>query len=327
MKKTLEELNVIDNFMFNELIMQEDAEKSKQFCRIILEPVLNRKIRNIEIFSQKIFQGTDTSKHGIQIDAYIKETVEADGEIISDVNVSVVPNIYLVEPNTYKASYKEYREGAGIHDAAENNEKTEKINSIKGEIIDTTMEARRSRYYHSLVDSHIFETGKPYSELPNVIIIMILPYDPFGLDRMMYTIENRCIEEPEMDYHDGAKTIYLYTRGRKNIPRKSLKDMLLFVEKSTSENAISSELSDVMEMMDSIKHNAKIGVKYMHTLERERAIRDAGYDNGYDNGYDEGKLLGKLLAYTEMGLSMDDISKRISLPVDEVKKMLEDNRK
>ena len=99
--------------------------------------------------------------------------------------------------------------------------------------------------------------------------------------------------------------------------------MLSFVEKSTSENAISSELSDVMEMMDSIKHNAKIGVKYMHTLERERAIRDAGYDNGYD----EGKLFGKLLAYTEMGLSLDDISKRISLPVDEVKKMLEDNRK
>ena len=95
--------------------------------------------------------------------------------------------------------------------------------------------------------------------------------------------------------------------------------MLSFVEKSTSENATSSELSDVMEMMDSIKHNAKIGVKYMHTLERERAIRDAGYD--------EGKLFGKLLAYTEMGLSMDDISKRISLPVDEVKKMLEDNRK
>ena len=44
-------------------------------------------------------------------------------------------------------------------------------------------------------------------------MIFICNYDLFGYDRVWYTIKNRCLEETEMDYEDGAVTLVLYTRG------------------------------------------------------------------------------------------------------------------
>ena len=267
MIKKLEELNAIDNFMFNELVMQEDEEKSKQFCRTLLEPILNRKIRDIEIVPQKVYQGTDTDRHGIMLDAYVKETVNADGVTVSDVKLNIVPNIFVLEPNNYMSKYNEYLPA-------------DKENAYR----EVLLEAKRNRYYHSITDSHIFKSGSDYSKLPNVIVIMILTHDPFGLNRMVYTIENHCVEEPDMEYRDGAKTIYLYTRGTKEIPSQSLKNMLSFLEESSSENATDTGLMDVKNMMDTIKHDHKIGVKYMHTLERERAIRREGEIEGEAKG-------------------------------------------
>ena len=50
-RKPLEELNAFDGFMFNELMNQEDREQAKDFCRTILEPIVNRKIGKIEVLS------------------------------------------------------------------------------------------------------------------------------------------------------------------------------------------------------------------------------------------------------------------------------------
>ena len=63
------------------------------------------------------------------------------------------------------------------------------------------------RYYHSLVDTQLLSTGSGYENLPKVVIIIILPYDPFDKDRMVYTIENHCTEDPTIPYNDGAKKI------------------------------------------------------------------------------------------------------------------------
>ena len=38
-RRSIEELNVLDNFMFNELAMQEDREAAKTFFRIMLERI------------------------------------------------------------------------------------------------------------------------------------------------------------------------------------------------------------------------------------------------------------------------------------------------
>lgn len=54
-----------------------------------------------------------------------------------------------------------------------------------------------------------------FSKLPNLYVIMILPYDPFGKGYMMYRIQSMCREVPELDYPDGLMYIYFNTRGIK----------------------------------------------------------------------------------------------------------------
>lgn len=73
------------------------------------------------------------------------------------------------------------------------------------------------RYYHGLIDTQLLDSGIEYDKLPNVVIIIILPYDPFGKNRMVYTIQNQCVEDAAVPYNDGAKKIFLYTKGTEGI--------------------------------------------------------------------------------------------------------------
>ena len=43
--------------------------------------------------------------------------------------------------------------------------------------------------------------------------IWILPYDPFGNDRIIYTVKNKVEENNQIVYNDGVTKIYLYTKG------------------------------------------------------------------------------------------------------------------
>ena len=47
----------------------------------------------------------------------------------------------------------------------------------------------------------------------NVWVIFITSFDPFSKNRMVYTIRNLCEEDPEMEYDDGARTIFLNVKG------------------------------------------------------------------------------------------------------------------
>ena len=51
---------------------------------------------------------------------------------------------------------------------------------------------RRIRFYHSKIDSISLASGTGYEELKKVYVILIMPFDPFGENHMIYTIRNRC---------------------------------------------------------------------------------------------------------------------------------------
>lgn len=90
-------------------------------------------------------------------------------------------------------------------------------------------ESKRAGYYHSLIDSKLLKSGADYEILQNVVVIIILPYDPFGEEWMVYTIKSKCEESPEMEYDDGNTTIYLYTKrktGKTENDRKFRKEGL-----------------------------------------------------------------------------------------------------
>ena len=48
---------------------------------------------------------------------------------------------------------------------------------------------------------------------------------------MIYTIRNQCGENSELPYDDGARTIFLYTKGKKDRDNKLLRKQLEELQK------------------------------------------------------------------------------------------------
>ena len=244
-KRKLEALNLINDFLFQELISQEgDGE---EFARILLSTILGKRIRKVKVVAQKNILGIDTDKHGIRMDTYIEDiSDEPDMELI---DAEVVPDIYDVEPNN----------------------KYEKESLPK-----------RMRYYHGLIDTQLLASGGDYKRLQNVIIIIILPYDPFGKNRMVYTIRNQCLEDTTIPYDDGAKKIFLYTKGEEGNPSQELKDMLKYIENTTQNNITNQDIESIHKLVEKIKRKREVGINYMKSWEHDQWMRDEGRTEGQD---------------------------------------------
>lgn len=242
--RPLSELNLIDNFLFHEMLA--DKENGEEFCRILLKTILNKEVRHVKISAQKNILGPDTDNHGIRMDAYLEEVTDSDA-----IDADIAPDIYDIEPNlTYE--------------------------------IDTL--PKRMRYYHALIDAGLLRIGETYDKLPNVVVIFILPYDPFRQDRCVYTIQNMIKEDPSIEYNDGALKMILYTKGKAGNPRKELLEMLKYFEKSTTDNVTNPDIECVHHMVDRIKERKELNLEYMKSWEWDDYNKKLGREEGLKEG-------------------------------------------
>lgn len=109
---------------------------------------------------------------------------------------------------------------------------------------------------------------------------MLLPYDPFGYDRMVYTVKNMCLEEPEMEFDDGALNLFIYTRGKTGVIPQELKELLQYLENTTWSNAVNEPLREVQRMVDKVKYDKEVSISYMKSYERDWMMRNEGLATG-----------------------------------------------
>ena len=131
---------------------------------------------------------------------------------------------------------------------------------------------RRVRFYHSMIDGKSLKSGESYRMLKDVYVIMIMSYDPFGLNRMVYTVSSKCEEVPQMPYEDGAKTIFLYTWGIEGEPVQELKDLLHYMADTTRKNAVNESLQTIQRMVERVKEDEEVSLEYMKIFEREEML-------------------------------------------------------
>ena len=257
--RKLEELNLLDNFLFQEMLT--DAEIGEEFARILLSTILERPIRKVRIIPQKAISGIDTDRHGIRLDAYIEDVSEEEN-ILSDkaADAQISSALYDIEPNI----------------------KYERQSLPK-----------RMRYYHGLIDTKILSSGVDYDKLRNVVIIMILPYDPFDKNRMVYTIRNQCVEDTSVSYDDGAAKIFLYTKGTEGRPSQALKDMLQYIESTTIDNVTNQDIETINNFVNKVKQSTEVGISYMKSWEIEKMIADEAREEGLSQGRQEGLSQGR----------------------------------
>ena len=133
---------------------------------------------------------------------------------------------------------------------------------------------------HAKIDTRSLRAGESYKNLKNVIIIMIVPFDPFGLDRMVYTIKSGCMEEPDMPYEDGARTLFLYTKGTKGNPSRELQELLKYMEYTNAQNATNHDLQEIHRMIETVKYDAGVTGDYMRLMEDEEVLLERGIIQG-----------------------------------------------
>lgn len=65
------------------------------------------------------------------------------------------------------------------------------------------------------MDSSLLEPGSVnFNQLNNACMILITPFDVFGLGKYRYTFQSCCREDKELWMDDGAMRIFLNTKGK-----------------------------------------------------------------------------------------------------------------
>ena len=255
MKRKLQELNLLDDFLFNKMVSH--PEFGEEFSRELLRILFGREFGKLQVVAQKVYYGSDTDTHGARLDVYLEEE---DGEENA--------TIFDFEPEQGKK--------------------------------DITNLPRRVRFYHSKIDAGILKMGEDYKLLKNVIVIMILPKDPFGYNHMVYTVQNQCLEIPDMPYDDGAKTIFFYTKGTEGNPTTELKEFLTYMEETKQDNAKNESLKKIHGMVEQVKDDRKASVEYMKIFEKEQMLKEEGREEERQNTERERQRAEKAEAELEL---------------------------
>lgn len=93
---------------------------------------------------------------------------------------------------------------------------------------------------------------------------------------MIYTVKNSCEELPDMLYDDGARTLYLYTKGTKGNPTMELRQLLQYMERTTEENAANESLMRIQQMVKTVKYDREVSIEFMKIQEREEMLIEQG---------------------------------------------------
>lgn len=179
---------------------------------------------------------------------------------------------------------------------------------------------KRMRYYQGMIDLNILEKGEHYSKLKRSIVIFVCTFDLFGKGRHIYTFENRCKEDPELQLGDDTVRIVLNTKGTMDDVSPELKRLLSFIDGGEPEDEYTKVLESAVQ---STRNNEKWRLDYM-TLEMSYKEKyDQGLEDGIEQGIGQGirKMVVGLLEDGE--LSLTKIAQMSGLSIDQVKELKE----
>lgn len=252
--KPLEDMDVIDNFLFTELMA--DEENGLEVCRMILSCVLKREVGEIHFTPQKAVPGVSERLHGIRMDAYVTEKKNGTGEDIS---------VYDIEPD------KKSADRAGLP----------RRSRYYGDLIDVQLLNRGIDYDRlpGLVTIFIlsydpFEKNAMYYEAGSIIKTHPdIPYND-GVRRIYLYVDGELPGEAD----DGEK---------------KLRNLLRYIGESTEANVIDDTTRKLNDIVAKTKRRKDIGVRYMKSWEIARDYIEQGLEQGREEGREEGLKEGR----------------------------------
>ena len=162
--------------------------------------------------------------------------------------------------------------------------------------------SKRTRYYQSMMDADLLAAGADYDTLNPTIIIFICPFDPFEAGRYLYTFENRCVEDANLRLNDGARKIFLNTKGRLGKIDNSIRAFLQYVDGVMSTDRFVQEIDEEIQKVKRIEGEAVSYMTYEMKMKEERK---------------EGmREVLQILPLLGMNLSLEEIAKRTGCTIE-----------
>ena len=230
--------------------------------------LLQREVGKIRVEAEKFIPGTVPDRRGIRLDVEVDEYI-SDGE-----NKQAVTNVYDLEPH----------------------------------LRDDLDFPKFMRFRQAKLDSrHMKKNDNEFGHMPDLYVILITNFDVFGKDLMMYTIEQTCREEPDIEYDDGLTMLYFNTAGSRGGSR-DIKNMLKYLQDSRDDMAVDEATRELDRYVDSIKSNSVLKGDYMtvgdfidneRREERERVMQEAILDLLNDKGTVPENLRNKICEETD----------------------------
>lgn len=245
----------------------DDEEVGEEFSRTLLKGLLQRELGQIQVNVQKVLFPNMPHHRGIRLDVEINEYEVTEGKV-------EIKNVYDIEPN-----------------------KRKDVNLPK-----------HNRFYQAKIDNGNLKSGeKNFGSLPNLFVLMITDYDPFGYDHMVYTVRNHCVEVPELEYEDGLTFIYFNTTGTKG-GNSSIKKLLKFIEDSTINNVTDEVTRKLHDCICKVKILPEVRMGYMKW--------DAMIYYERQDGKVEGRIEDILDLLEEFGVVPEDVRAVLSKETD-----------
>ena len=155
------------------------------------------------------------------------------------------------------------------------------------------------RYYQGMIDLNILKKGEDYRGLKKSFVIFVCTFDLFGQGRHVYTFENRCVQDLELQLSDDTVKIILNTKGILDDVSIEMKSLLDYIDGKEPEDEFTRELDDAV---NEVRDNEKWRLEYM-TLQMsyqekyEMGVQDGielGIEKGIEQGIEQGIELGKI---------------------------------
>ncbi len=189
---------------------------------------------------------------------------------------------------------------------------------------------KRTRYYHSQLNSDALLSGQNYDELPDTYVIFICDVDPMGAGLYRYHYRMRCDETGE-SLNDGTHTILLSTKGKnKDTVPPELVSFLEYVgNPSAKEVDDDSFVKSLENQISAIKKDREWRDQYMQLellIAEERAeAREEARAEGLAEGRAEGLAEGEELRVIKLccrklarGKSVEEIADELEGDISEI---------
>lgn len=284
--KAWEDLNFSDNFIFCK-VMQD-----KEICKEMLEILLNIRIEKINYLQAENPIENFYDSRGIRLDVYVK-----DSKRIFDLEIQT------------------------------------------GNYDDLIL---RSRYYLSASDVATTKRRTKFKNLKETYIIFICRDDPFGCNIPRYTKHSNFLETDILKYNDKTHNVFYNCSAWKQEKDVKVREVLKFIYELKADSKFTQKLETAT---DYAKANSIFKDEYMYLedvieeekeLAREEGLAEGlaeGKAKGLAEGLAEGKAegLAEGIATTKKEtalnliklrtISLEDISKAIGLPLNQIKEL------